>query len=70
MFWQEDTGDETGRWLVQPFEGGETVPFLDGLPVGWNEGLAQAQGLVLAGISTPARSLRGLRVRAGDARRA
>ena len=54
VFWQEDTGDETGRWLVQPFEGGETVPFLDGLPVGWNEGLAQAQGLVLAGISTPA----------------
>jgi dipeptidyl aminopeptidase/acylaminoacyl peptidase len=53
VFWQEDTGDETGRWLVQPFGGGEAVPFLEGLPVGWNEGLAQAEGLTLAGISTP-----------------
>ena len=53
VFWQEDTGDETGRWLVQPFGGGESVPFLEGLPVGWNEGLAQAEGLTLAGISTP-----------------
>lgn len=53
VFWQEDTGDETGRWLVQPFGGGEAVPFLEGLPVGWNEGLAQAEGMTLAGISTP-----------------
>ena len=22
VFWQEDTGDETGRWLTQAFEGG------------------------------------------------
>jgi len=52
VFWQEDTGDETGRWLVQPFGGGETEPFVEGLPVGWNEGMAQAEGLILAGIST------------------
>jgi len=53
VFWQEDTGDETGRWLVQPFGGGEGVPFLEGLPLGWNEGLAQTESLTLAGISTP-----------------
>ena len=53
VFWQEDTGDETGRWLVQPFEGGEATPFLEGVPVGWSEGLAQAEGLTVAGISTP-----------------
>jgi len=53
VFWQEDTGDETGRWLVQPFGGGEVTPFLEGMPVGWAEGLSQAEGLILAGISTP-----------------
>jgi len=52
IFWQEDTGDETGRWLVQPFAGGEAVPLLDGVPVGWNEGLTQADRLIVAGVST------------------
>ncbi len=44
-------GDESGRWLVQPFHGGETTPFLDGVPHGWNEGLAQAPGIVVAAMS-------------------
>ncbi|HJX07356.1 MAG TPA: alpha/beta fold hydrolase [Actinomycetota bacterium] len=51
-FWQEDTGDETGAWLVQPFEGGGSEPFLDGAPRGWNGGLTQRSGVVAAGIST------------------
>ena len=51
-FWQEDTGDETGAWLAQPFEGGGSEPFLDGVPRGWNGGLAQRNGVVAAGIST------------------
>jgi hypothetical protein len=51
-FWQEDTGDETGAWLAQPFEGGGSEPFLDGVPRGWNGGLAQCNGVVAAGIST------------------
>ena len=51
VFWQEDTGDETGRWLLQPWEGGGDEPFLDGVPVGWDEGMAQAPGLVAAGLS-------------------
>src|SRR5262245_34635386 len=34
VFWQEDTGDETGRWLAQPWEGGGAEPFLDGIPTG------------------------------------
>jgi dipeptidyl aminopeptidase/acylaminoacyl peptidase len=50
--WFEDaTGDESGRWLVRPFSGGEARPLLNGLPVGWNEGLALAPGIVAAGIS-------------------
>jgi hypothetical protein len=34
VFWQEDTGDETGRWMSQPFEGGDSEPFLEGVPDG------------------------------------
>jgi dipeptidyl aminopeptidase/acylaminoacyl peptidase len=51
LWFQDETGDESGQWMVQPFNGGETRPFLDGVPHGWNEGLAQAPGIVAAGIS-------------------
>jgi pimeloyl-ACP methyl ester carboxylesterase len=47
----DDTGDEAGRWLAQPFEGGETRALFAELPNGWNEGLAQASGVVAIGIS-------------------
>jgi dipeptidyl aminopeptidase/acylaminoacyl peptidase len=51
--WFEDvSGDESGRWLVQPFGGGDNRPLVDGVPVGWNEGLAQAAGTIAAAIST------------------
>jgi dipeptidyl aminopeptidase/acylaminoacyl peptidase len=50
-WFEDDTGDESGRWLVRPFAGGEARPLLNGLPVGWNEGFAQAPGIVAAGIS-------------------
>jgi hypothetical protein len=34
VLWFDDTtGDESGRWLVQPFAGGETHAFLVGGPV-------------------------------------
>src|SRR5207244_3274536 len=42
LWFADETGDESGRWHAQPFHGGETVPFLDGAPHGWNEGLSQA----------------------------
>jgi dienelactone hydrolase len=51
IFWQEDTGDETGRWLAQPWEGGGSEPFLEGVAIGWSEGIAQAPGVVAVGIS-------------------
>ncbi len=51
LWFQDETGDESGRWLVQPFHGGETREFLEGVPHGWNEGLAQAPGIVAAVIS-------------------
>lgn len=51
LWFQDETGDESGRWLVQPCHGGETEPFLDGVPHGWSDGLAQAPGIVVAAIS-------------------
>lgn len=51
VFWQEDTGDETGRWLAQAFEGGGDEPFVTAAPVGWSEGLAQADGVIAIAIS-------------------
>jgi pimeloyl-ACP methyl ester carboxylesterase len=51
LFWQDESGDESGQWFVQPFGGGDSKPFLEGIPHGWNEGLAQAPGIVAAGIS-------------------
>jgi dipeptidyl aminopeptidase/acylaminoacyl peptidase len=51
LWFEDETGDESGRWVVQPFEGGETRPFLEGVPLGWSNGLAQAPGIVVAAIS-------------------
>src|SRR5436190_11224690 len=51
LWFQDETGDESGRWLKQPFEGGPTEPLLEGLPAGWTEGLAQAPGITAAGVS-------------------
>ena len=52
VLWFDDTtGDESGRWLVQPFAGGETRAFLEGVPDGWNEGLAQGPGIVAVAAS-------------------
>jgi len=51
LWFQDETGDESGRWLVQPFDGGDTEPFLFGIPHGWSDGLAQAPGIVVAAIS-------------------
>jgi acetyl esterase/lipase len=51
LWFQDESGDESGRWHVQPFHGGDTTSFLDGVPHGWNEGLAQAPGIVAAAIS-------------------
>jgi acetyl esterase/lipase len=51
LFWQEDTGDETGRWLVQPFEGGPAEPYLEGVPVGWSDGLTLGPGIAAVAIA-------------------
>jgi dipeptidyl aminopeptidase/acylaminoacyl peptidase len=51
LWFEDETGDESGRWLVQAFDGGEATPFVEGLPRGWPGGIAQAPGIAAAGIS-------------------
>jgi dipeptidyl aminopeptidase/acylaminoacyl peptidase len=51
LWFQDESGDESGRWFVQPFEGGEARPFLDGVPDGWSDGLSQGPGIVVAIVS-------------------
>ncbi|HEX5949984.1 MAG TPA: hypothetical protein VFZ96_03185, partial [Actinomycetota bacterium] len=49
VWFSDTTGDESGRWLAIPFEGGEPREILPGAPVGWPDGLAV--GLhVVAGV--------------------
>ena len=50
LWFEDESGDEAGAWVVQPFHGGAKRSFLDGVPYGWSNGLAQAPGIVVAGI--------------------
>jgi dipeptidyl aminopeptidase/acylaminoacyl peptidase len=50
VWFSDATGDETGRWIVQPFEGGEPAPLAPGLPTGWPMGLAFAADVIAAGL--------------------
>jgi dipeptidyl aminopeptidase/acylaminoacyl peptidase len=54
VVWFEDSkGDEVGRWLQQPFAGGETVPLLPDVEPAWSAGLAFGpKGRVAVGLAT------------------
>lgn len=51
LWFHDETGDEAGLWMLEPFHGGERRPFLDDVPRGWSGGLAQAPGIVAVGLS-------------------
>jgi acetyl esterase/lipase len=40
IWFSDPTGDESGRWIAVPFEGGPMRDVLPGAPIGWPEGLA------------------------------
>lgn len=51
-WWIDEDGDESGTWWTQPFEGGESVPLLRGVPErAWNGGLAMRAGTAAAALS-------------------
>ncbi len=53
IWFHDETGAETGTFVVAPFDGhAAPVPLLAGLPEGWSEGLAIGQGRTLAAVST------------------
>lgn len=40
VWFSDPTGEEAGRWMAVPFEGGEPRELLPGAPIGWPDGLA------------------------------
>ncbi|HEV2951284.1 MAG TPA: S9 family peptidase, partial [Actinomycetota bacterium] len=50
-WWQDETGDESGRWYAQPFEGGGSRLLFPELDPGWNEGIAWVPGMLAISIS-------------------
>jgi dipeptidyl aminopeptidase/acylaminoacyl peptidase len=50
VWWLDPSGDERGRWVVTPFDGGETTPLLD-VPDMWMSGLSLAGTSIAAGYS-------------------
>lgn len=49
VWWLDPTGDEQGRWMATPFEGGEAAPKFD-VPDGWAMGLSMVQDAAALGI--------------------
>ena len=48
VWFSDDTGDESGRWIAEPFHGGERRALLPDAPVGWPEGLSLGRTAVAA----------------------
>jgi dipeptidyl aminopeptidase/acylaminoacyl peptidase len=52
VIWHQDvTGDESGAWVAAPFSGGAPEPLAEGLPRGWDGGLAPGRQRTAAAIS-------------------
>ena len=52
VVWHRDvTGDESGMWVAAPFTGGAAEPLIDGLPEGWDGGLAIGRQRTVTAIS-------------------
>jgi dienelactone hydrolase len=63
VWFDDDKGNEIGRWLVQPFAGGEPTPLLPGSGPSWSAGLALGpKGRVAVGLA----DREGFRVRVGE----
>jgi dipeptidyl aminopeptidase/acylaminoacyl peptidase len=51
-WWNDDSGDEFGGWVVTTADGATTSPLVDGLPGGWSLGLSMAADVVAVGLAT------------------
>jgi len=52
VVWHRDiTGDESGTFVAAPFTGGVAEPLIEGLPIGWDQGIALGRKRTIAAIS-------------------
>ncbi len=52
VVWHRDTtGDESGTFVAAPFTGGVAEPLVEGLPIGWDQGIALGRQRTIAAIS-------------------
>ena len=51
VWFSDPTGEEAGRWLAMPFEGGEVREVFPGAPAGWPDGLALGTDLAVGVIA-------------------
>jgi dipeptidyl aminopeptidase/acylaminoacyl peptidase len=63
VWFRDRSGDESGEYVVTPFEGGRARPLFEGLPTGWPGGLALGRTVSVVGLSDAA----GFAVHAVDA---
>ena len=49
IWFDDESGDESGRWVAAPFEGGPTRPLFPDLEPGWPAGLALGRDVVVVG---------------------
>jgi dipeptidyl aminopeptidase/acylaminoacyl peptidase len=52
VWWEDLLGDERGRWMVTPFDGGPSHPLLPDVPHAWAAGLSFGGQSVAVGCST------------------
>jgi acetyl esterase/lipase len=50
VWWSDPTGDERGRWIVSPYDGGPDEPLLPGVPDAWSGGISLAGDTIAAGL--------------------
>ena len=54
-WWSDDTGDERGAMVAQPFEGGEATRAFPDVPDGWSMGVSFAGDRTAIGVETDGR---------------
>jgi dienelactone hydrolase len=52
VWWFDELGDERGRWMITPFEGGAPAPLLPDVEDAWMAGISLVGRSVAAGFST------------------
>jgi dienelactone hydrolase len=52
IWWLDPVGDERGRWVRTPFEGGGSTALLPDVPDGWSTGISMVAGAIAIGLAT------------------